>query len=58
MVTFSEPRLYCRLLTMFSPFVKIKSKIEGRLGDLYLVGSFTCWNKKPPLKHSKKSVEM
>ena len=43
---------------MFSSFVKIKSKIEGTFWDLYLVGSFTCWNRKLSLKHSKKSVEI
>ena len=43
---------------MFSSFVKIKSKIKGTFCDLYLVGSFTCWNRKLSLRHSKKSVEI
>ena len=43
---------------MCSSFVKIKSKIEGAFWDLYLVGSFTCWNRKLSLKHSKKSIEI
>ena len=57
MVTFHKEDLYCRLLNMFSSFVKIKSKIEGAFWDLYLVGSFTCWGNKLSLKHFKKSVE-
>ena len=37
-----SPGLYCSMFTIFSSFVKIRSKIDGTFWDLYLVGSLTC----------------